>query len=139
MPQGEPAEANTHGSPSHAVGRAIPYGVYDVASNEGWVSVGVDHDTARFARNWRGRPLTSHQAIVSLTGSATTKAGLTVRATLDPAEYETGIKVSGEELARVTCARARFRGDRNHTIRPRTSLLKVFPRFPPHPSGGSAH
>ena len=38
------------------MGKAIPYGVYDLASNEGWVSVGIDHDTARFAgasiRRW---------------------------------------------------------------------------------------
>jgi hypothetical protein len=38
------------------VGKAIPYGVYDVAANTGWVSVGVDHDTAAFAveslRRW---------------------------------------------------------------------------------------
>ena len=32
-------------------GKAIPYGVYDLASNEGWVSVGIDHDTAAFAVN----------------------------------------------------------------------------------------
>jgi hypothetical protein len=31
------------------LGRAIPYGVYDLAANEGWINVGVDHDTARFA------------------------------------------------------------------------------------------
>ncbi|MCH7995559.1 MAG: ISAzo13 family transposase, partial [Planctomycetes bacterium] len=38
------------------LGKAIPYGVYDVTHNEGWVSVGIDHDTARFAtealRRW---------------------------------------------------------------------------------------
>ena len=32
-------------------GRAVPYGVYDIAANAGWVSVGVDHDTAAFAVN----------------------------------------------------------------------------------------
>ena len=31
------------------LGKAIPYGVYDLSQNEGWVSVGIDHDTARFA------------------------------------------------------------------------------------------
>lgn len=34
-----------------ALGKAIPYGVYDLANNEGWVSVGIDHDTAEFAAN----------------------------------------------------------------------------------------
>ena len=33
------------------LGKAIPYGVYDVANNQGWVSVGIDHDTAQFAAN----------------------------------------------------------------------------------------
>ena len=33
------------------LGRAVPYGVYDIASNAGWVSVGIDHDTASFAVN----------------------------------------------------------------------------------------
>jgi hypothetical protein len=32
-------------------GKAIPYGVYDIASNQGWVNVGIDHDTAQFAVN----------------------------------------------------------------------------------------
>jgi len=43
-------------SPARADGKAIPYGVYDVADNSGWVSVGTDHDTAAFAvatiRRW---------------------------------------------------------------------------------------
>ena len=38
---GEPVEVNTHDFPSHADGKAIPYGVYDLARNEGWVSVGI--------------------------------------------------------------------------------------------------
>jgi hypothetical protein len=45
-----------HDFPGDAVGKAIPYGVYDVGRNEGWVSVGVDHDTSAFAvasiRSW---------------------------------------------------------------------------------------
>jgi len=55
-PAGAPVEVNTHDFPSQASGRAIPYGVYDLAHNEGWVSVGIDHDTAAFAvasiRSW---------------------------------------------------------------------------------------
>ena len=41
----------THDFPSHADGKAIPYGVYDLARNEGWVSVGISADTATFAAN----------------------------------------------------------------------------------------
>lgn len=50
-PKGEPIEVNTHDFPSHARGKATPYGVYDIALNEGWVSVGVSADTAQFAAN----------------------------------------------------------------------------------------
>ena len=55
-PQGQPEEVNMHDFPDKKLGKAIPYGVYDLASNEGWVSVGIDHDTAEFAtasiRRW---------------------------------------------------------------------------------------
>lgn len=55
-PQGEPEHVKVHDFPDPALGKAIPYGVYDVASNEGWVNVGITHDTARFAvasiRRW---------------------------------------------------------------------------------------
>jgi DDE family transposase len=196
-PKGKPQKVKTHDFPDKKLGKAIPYGVYDLASNEGWVSVGIDHDTAQFAaasilrwwremgcvrfkratklmitadgggsnssrnrlwkvalqgladetglelqichfppgtskwnkiehrlfcfitQNWRGRPLTSYQTIVNLIGSTTTKAGLMVRAALDTTAYETGIKISDQELARVDCKRARFHGDWNYTIRPR--------------------
>ena len=46
---GVPVEVNTHDFPSMSQGRAIPYGVYDVANDEGWVTVGIDHDTSQFA------------------------------------------------------------------------------------------
>ncbi|MGO9247446.1 MAG: ISAzo13 family transposase [Solirubrobacteraceae bacterium] len=46
---GEPVQVNTHDFPSHAKGKAIPYGVYDLARNEGWVNVGVSADTAQFS------------------------------------------------------------------------------------------
>jgi hypothetical protein len=56
QPAGKPEAVNVHDFPSQAAGRAIPYGVYDLALNEGWVSVGTDHDTAEFAvetiRRW---------------------------------------------------------------------------------------
>ena len=49
QPKGEPELVDVHDFPSDAVGKAIPYGVYDVAANDGFVSVGVDHDTPVFA------------------------------------------------------------------------------------------
>ncbi len=51
QPQGAPVVALTHDFPEDAVGKAIPYGVYDVADNSAWVSVGMDHDTPTFAVN----------------------------------------------------------------------------------------
>src|SRR6516165_1383203 len=50
-PQGSPEEVRVHDFLIKELGRAAPYGVYDLAANCGWVSVGVDHDTAAFAVN----------------------------------------------------------------------------------------
>ena len=62
-PQGTPEQVRVHDFLIAELGRAVPYGVYDLAANAGWVSVGVDHDTAAFAvqsirRWWQevGRP-----------------------------------------------------------------------------------
>ena len=55
-PQGQPEEVQVHDFPNEALGKVIPSGVYDEATNSGWVSVGIDHDTAAFAvetvRRW---------------------------------------------------------------------------------------
>jgi Rhodopirellula transposase DDE domain len=56
QPEGMPEEVNTHDFKDKRLGKVIPRGVYDLTRNEGWVSVGIDHDTARFAaetlRHW---------------------------------------------------------------------------------------
>jgi len=56
QPKGEPKRVDVHDFPDPEVGKAVPYGVYDIGANEGWVSVGDDHDTAEFAvgtiRRW---------------------------------------------------------------------------------------
>jgi len=197
QPQGKPQTVNVHDFPDKKLGKAIPYGIYDLANNEGWVSVGTNHDTAEFAaasigrwwremgrqrfpratrlmitadgggsnssrsrlwkvalqnladelklelqvchfppgtskwnkiehrlfcfitKNWRGRPLTSYQAIVNLIGSTTSKKGLTVRAVLDTNQYETGRKITDKQLAQVNSTPAEFHGEWNYTIRPR--------------------
>ena len=55
-PQGQPEEVEVYDFPSKTLGKVIPSGIYDEATNTGWVSVGVDHDTAEFAvetvRRW---------------------------------------------------------------------------------------
>lgn len=197
QPRGQPRTVKVHDFPDKKLGKAIPYGIYDLANNEGWVSVGTNHDTAEFAaasigrwwremgrrrfphatrlmitadgggsnssrsrlwklalqdladelalelqvchfppgtskwnkiehrlfcfitRNWRGRPLTSYQAIVNLIASTTSTKGLTVRAALDEQEYPTGRKVTNQELAAIHCTPAEFHGDWNYTIHPR--------------------
>lgn len=62
-PKGSPTRVGVHDFPDPEVGKAIPYGVLDIAANEGWVNVGDDHDTPAFAvasiaRWWErmGRP-----------------------------------------------------------------------------------
>jgi Rhodopirellula transposase DDE domain len=201
QPQGEPEEVRVHDFQDKTLGKAIPYGVYDLANNQGWVSVGIDHDTAYFAartirrwyedmgserfpraqellitadgggsnscrsrlwkvalqeladhlrlklrvchfppgtskwnkiehrlfsyitQNWRGKPLVSRQAIVQLIANTTTTTGLLVRAALDTNTYETGIKVSDEEMAKLRLRRARFHGEWNYTIKPRRQII----------------
>jgi transposase len=54
-PQGEPEEVRVHDFLDKTLGKAIPYGVYDLTKNQGWVSVGIDHDTAHFAAEAIGR------------------------------------------------------------------------------------
>jgi len=55
-PEGEPEEVRVYDFPLPGLGRATPYGVYDLERNMGWVNVGIDHDTAAFAvesiRRW---------------------------------------------------------------------------------------
>ena len=55
-PSGDPEAVRVHDFLIKELGRAVPYGVYDLAANAGWVSVGIDHDTAAFAvqtiRSW---------------------------------------------------------------------------------------
>ena len=55
-PKGSPEEVHDHDFPDKDLGKVAPYGIYDIADNSGWVSVGIDHDTAEFAvhaiRRW---------------------------------------------------------------------------------------
>lgn len=49
QPKGSPEEVNVHDFQDKKLGKAIPYGIYDLTLNQGWVNVGIDHDTAYFA------------------------------------------------------------------------------------------
>ena len=77
----------------------------------------IEHKMWSFiSMNWRGRPLTSYRTIIELISATTTAAGLTIRAEADTSRYETGVKVSDEELATVPLTRHDFHGDWNYTI-----------------------
>ena len=195
-PEGQPEEVQVHDFEYKDLGKGIPYGVYDVGANQGWVSVGTDHDTAEFAvatieqwwkrmgkptypnatrllitadsggsnasrnklwkvelgklaettgleitvahlppgtskwnkiehrmfsqitRNWRGRPLLSHQVMVNLIGNTTTRTGLKIKASLDNRTYETGIQISKAALEAVKLRRHEFHGEWNYTMTP---------------------
>lgn len=195
-PAGHPEPVRVHDFLIPSRGKAIPYGVYDLSRNEGWVSVGIDHDTASFAvkaisrwwkvmgrpahpgarsllitadaggsngprvrlwkwelqrfatrtglaitvchfppgtskwnkiehrlfshiaMNWRGKPLVSLVAIVSLIGSTTTDAGLRVRSEIDRGKYPMGVAVPDQHMARIKLVPHAFHGDWNYTVHP---------------------
>jgi len=71
------------------------------------------------AMNWRGKPLVSLAAIVSLIGSTTTSSGLRIRSEIDHGSYPLGVKITQEQMARVQVKPHRFHGDWNYTIQPR--------------------
>jgi Rhodopirellula transposase DDE domain len=58
-PKGDPRRVNVHDFPDEKLGKVAPYGVYDIAADAGWVSLGITHDTAEFAvasiRTWLER------------------------------------------------------------------------------------
>jgi transposase len=214
--RGDPRKVRSHSFPDAHGGHAIPYGVYDVGANTGFVNVGVDHNTAAFAvesvrrwweqigcgayphaqrllitcdaggangwRNrafkaglarlardtglqvtvchfppgtskwnriehrlfsqitlaWRGRPLTSHDVIISTIGAVTTSTGLTVTAVLDQASYPTGTEISDEQMHELedrALARHDFHGDWNYTLLP---AWRPAPQARPEPSPAAA-
>jgi hypothetical protein len=196
-PAGDPVKVNVHDFPDKELGKAIPYGIYDIGANVGWVNVGRDHDTAAFAvntlrtwwnsqgkaaypaattltitadsggsngnrlrawktelaafaaetglattvlhlppgtskwnriehrlfsaitMNWRGTPLTSHEAAVSLIGATTTNTGLTVKAVMDTGSYPTGIKISDKVMKALPLIRHDLHGQWNYTLTPK--------------------
>jgi hypothetical protein len=70
------------------------------------------------SQNWRGKPLVSHEVIVNLIASTTTRTGLTVKCGLDTNKYAKGINVTDEELRQVTIVRDEFHGEWNYSIHP---------------------
>ena len=73
---------------------------------------------SRITQNWRGRPLVSHEVVVSLIAATRTATGLQVACQLDTNTYPTGVKVSDTELAQVNLHRESFHGEWNYVITP---------------------
>ena len=74
---------------------------------------------AFITQTWRGKPLLTHQMIVQLLASTTTRTGLAVQCRLDRSAYAKGVRVSDAEMATLDLQPAAFPGDGNYTIRPR--------------------
>lgn len=72
---------------------------------------------SHITKNWRGRPLTSHEVIVNLIANTTTNAGLKIQSALDAKEYPTGIKISDKEMAAINLEKDSFHGEWNYIIR----------------------
>jgi transposase len=196
-PKGEPELVRVHDFKDKQLGKAIPFGVYDIAANHGFVNVGITNETAAFAvasirswweqlgkerypkastlqitadcgggngnrtrlwktelqrladdsgltinvchfppgtskwnkiehrlwcliaKNWRGRPLVSHEVIINSIAATTSDTGLEVYAQLDTHEYPKGIEVPAAELAAVNLEGDQFHPEWNYTIKPR--------------------
>jgi hypothetical protein len=102
-PTGEPVQVNTHDFPSHAKGKAIPYGILDLARNEGWVSVGISFDTAQFAaaaiKGWwqqLGKASYPHAEMLTITadsGGSNSSRGRLWKSELQKLADEIGIAI----------------------------------------------
>ena len=107
-PAGTPEQVNVHDFPDKELGKAIPYGIYDVSANTGWVSVGTDHDTSAFAvatlRTWwdsvgRARYPSAQRLLICADGGGSN--GSRVRAwKIELARFaaETGLRVTVAHL-----------------------------------------
>jgi transposase len=103
-PKGEPELVRVHDFKDKELGKAIPYGIYDLASDEGWVQVGIDHDTAQFAaasiRSWwleLGKQRYPHASTLQITadcGGSNGNRSRLWKLELQKLADETGLQVS---------------------------------------------
>ena len=79
----------------------------------------IEHRLFSFiSKNWRAKPLVSHEVIVNLISSTTTQTGLKVRCRIDERKYPTGIRISKKEMESVNLKEDKFHGEWNYTIYP---------------------
>jgi hypothetical protein len=107
-PQGDPEKVRVHDFIIPELGRANPYGIYDIAHNTGWVSVGVDHDTAAFAvesiRRWwnsMGQAVYPRASRLLITADSGGSNGARVRlwkVELQKLADETGLRIAVSHL-----------------------------------------
>ena len=107
-PQGEPEEVRVHDFLIKELGRAVPYGIYDLAANAGWVSVGMDHDTSVFAvqtiRRWwhdvgaARHPGAKHLTITADGGGSNASRSRLWKRELQRLANELGIKINVHHL-----------------------------------------
>jgi hypothetical protein len=103
-PQGRPRRVKSKDFPDKELGKVAPYGVYDLTANEGWVSVGIDHDTAEFAvesvRRWwyrMGRvvyPEASELLITADSGGSNGNRNRLWKVCLQELADKTGLKIT---------------------------------------------
>jgi hypothetical protein len=103
QPKGHPEEANVYDFIDKELGKVTPYGVYDLQHNMGWVSVGIDHDTAEFAvetlRRWwteMGKPLypTATRLLITADGGGSNGSRVRLwKVALQQFSRETGLKI----------------------------------------------
>ena len=72
-------------------------------------------------QNWRGKPLVSHEVMVNLIGSTTTKKGLKISAEIDRNGYQTGIKIYDKEIDELNIEKDDFHGEWNSKLCPRNN------------------
>ena len=103
-PKGNPEKVRVHDFIDKELGKVAPYGVYDLTKNNGWVSVGIDHDTATFAvaairRWWRkmGRPAyskASHLLITADSGGSNSSRSRLWKVELQKMANQTGLTIT---------------------------------------------
>lgn len=81
----------------------------------------IEHKLFSFiSKNWRAKPLVSHEVVINLIKATTTDTGLKVDCRLDRRKYKKGIKISNEEIKKISLQRHEFHPDWNYTIKPQT-------------------
>ena len=80
------------------------------------------------SRNWRGKPLASHEVILGLIGGTTTNTGLVVKTELDASAYPLARTVSDADLETLNLRRGSFHGDWNYSLLPRPTLIPKIDR-----------